>query len=169
ATSALDPTTTRSILALLKEINQKFGITIIVITHEMRVIEEICQRVAIIDNSRIAEVGAVADIFTRPKTPAAQRLVYPEGRVEANFVEGARCIRIVFDGRSNSSFEPVIAGMVLACNEMVNIIYANSKDLDGKAYGQIVVQLPDDPKSAEKILTYLENSNVTIEEVEPYA
>ena len=81
ATSALDPTTTRSILDLLKEINQKFGITIVVITHEMSVIEEICDRVAIIDNSRIAEIGSVEDIFMRPKTEIARRLLYASGRL----------------------------------------------------------------------------------------
>ena len=81
ATSALDPTTTRSILDLLKDINQKFGITIVVITHEMSVIEEICDRVAIIDNSRIAEIGSVEDIFMRPKTEIARRLLYASGRL----------------------------------------------------------------------------------------
>ena len=75
ATSALDPTTTRSILALLKEINKTLGITIIVITHEMAVIEEICQRVAIIDSSRIAEVGTVDEVFTRPKSAMAKQLI----------------------------------------------------------------------------------------------
>ena len=112
ATSALDPTTTRSILALLKEINRTLGITIIVITHEMAVIEEICQRVAIIDSSRIAEVGAVDDVFTRPQSAMAKQLIYPDGKRRA-LATGKRYCRIVFDG--NSSFEPIVSNMVLEC------------------------------------------------------
>ena len=80
ATSALDPTTTRSILSLLKDINQRLGITIIIITHEMSVIEEICQRVAIIADHEIAEVGKVEDIFTKPQAAATKKLVYPESK-----------------------------------------------------------------------------------------
>ena len=96
ATSALDPTTTRSILALLKEINKTLGITIIVITHEMAVIEEICQRVAIIDSSHIAEVGTVDEVFTRPQSAMAKQLIYPDGKRNA-LATGKRYCRIVFD------------------------------------------------------------------------
>lgn len=162
ATSALDPTTTRSILALLKDINQRLGITVVIITHEMAVIEEICQRVAIIDQSQIAEVGSVEEIFTNPKSQAAKRLVYPEGKRIETF--GTHCCRIVFDGRS--SFEPVIANMVLDCKEPVNILFADTKNIDGKAFGQIVVQLPEDEKSAKKMVAYLRSKELTVEEVE---
>src|SRR5699024_5908978 len=79
ATSALDPNTTSSILALLKDINRRLGITIVIITHEMRVIEEICKRVTIISESKIGECGDVTEFFSHPKTPAAQHLVFPEG------------------------------------------------------------------------------------------
>ena len=99
ATSALDPTTTTSILALLKDINQRMGITIVVITHEMSVVEEICSRVAIIDDSRIAEIGKIEDIFASPKSDAARRLVFHDTKSVEHFT-GKRCIRIVFDGRS---------------------------------------------------------------------
>lgn len=162
ATSALDPTTTRSILSLLKDINRRLGVTVVVITHEMSVIEEICQRVAIIDNSRIAEVDNVENIFTNPKSAAAKRLVYPEGKRIDNF--GSRCCRIVFDG--SSSFEPVIADMVLDCKEPVNILFADTKNIDGKAFGQIVIQLPENPKTAAKMLSYLRVRDLTVEEVE---
>ena len=162
ATSALDPKTTRSILSLLKEINQKLGITIIVITHEMKVIEEICTRVAIIDESKIAEIGDVKDIFTHPKSPAAKRLVYPDGeKIPENFDESTRYLRIIFDGRS--SYEPVLANMILDCHETVNIFYANSRNIDGNAVGEIVVQLPNDEYRAEKIKSYLEGKGITIE------
>lgn len=162
ATSALDPTTTRSILALLKDINQRLGITIIVITHEMSVIEEICQRVAIIADHQIAEVGTVENIFTRPQSAATKKLIYPEGKQPQNF-EGAKCCRIVFDGRS--SFEPVIANMILDCKETVNIIFADTKNIDGNAFGQIVVQLPADEKAASKIIAYLRAKDLIVEEV----
>ncbi len=165
ATSALDPTTTASILALLKDINRRLGITIVVITHQMSVIEEICNRVAIIDSSRIAEIGDVEDIFFHPKTAAAQKLVYPEGRHSETFSarDSAPCCRIVFDG--NSSFEPVIAGMVLECKAPVNIMYADTKDIDGKAYGQIVVQMPKEEAVREKMLHYLKLRGLNFEEV----
>jgi D-methionine transport system ATP-binding protein len=162
ATSALDPTTTRSILELLKDINKKFGITIVVITHEMSVVEEICSSVAIIDSSKIAETGSVRDIFTKPKTLAAQKLVYPEGRKNEKYI-GNRCCRIVFDG--NSSFEPVIANMVLEFRAPVNIIFANTKNIDGKAFGQIVIQLPEDNLLADKMVSYLNSKMLTVEEV----
>ena len=166
ATSALDPTTTRSILALLKEINRTLGITIIVITHEMAVIEEICQRVAIIDSSRIAEVGAVDDVFTRPQSAMAKQLIYPDGKRRA-LATGKRYCRIVFDG--NSSFEPVVSNMVLECKAPVNIMFADTKNIDGKAYGQMILQLPEDERAAKRALAYLETQNVHTEEVDANA
>lgn len=162
ATSALDPTTTREVLQLLKEINQKLGITIIIITHEMMVIEAICNRVAIIADSQIAEIGLVKDIFAKPKTQAGKKLVYPDGESDAR-KSGSRCIRIVFDG--HSSTEPVIANMILDCKEVVNIMYANTKDINGTATGEMVLQLPDDTKAYEKILAYLQARNIQVTEV----
>ncbi len=166
ATSALDPTTTRSILALLKEINQTLGITIVVITHEMAVIEEICQRVAIIDSSRIAEVGTVDRVFTRPQSAMAKQLIYPDGRRE-RLATGRHYCRIVFDG--NSSFEPVVSNMVLECKAPVNIMFADTKDIDGKAYGQMILQLPEDERAAKRALAYLETQNVHVEEGDAHA
>ena len=150
----------------MKDINRRLGITIIVITHEMSVTEEICTRVAIIDQSGIAEVGRVEDILTRPKTEAAQRFVYPDGKQAERF-SGRRSCRIVFNG--NSSFEPVVANMVLQCKAPVNIMFADTKDIDGKAFGQIVVQLPEDEKIAKRMLAYLKTQNVTVEEVSSHA
>ena len=122
----MDPATTQGVLTLLKDINKRLGITIVVITHEMRVIQDICNRVAIIDHSRIAEVGDVEQIFSNPKTAAAKRLVFPQDQ-SIRYFSGTRCIRIVFDG--NSSFEPVIAGMVLDFRQPVNILFADTKIL----------------------------------------
>lgn len=165
ATSALDPTTTRSILELLKDINKRFGITIVIITHEMSVIEQICSHVAIIDSSRIAEVGRVEDIFARPQTQAARRLIYPDEKRIDQFL-GTRCCRIVFDGSSAS--DPVLADMILACKSPVNILFADTKEIDGKAFGQLVIQLPQDEDAAEKIVKYLRAKKLTVEEVKGY-
>ncbi len=165
ATSALDPKTTTSILKLLKDINKRLGITIIIITHQMSVIEEICNRVAIIADSQIAECGRVEDIFYKPQTAAAQKLVYPEGKLTDKLI-GKRCMRIVFDG--NSSFEPVIANMVLECKAPVNIMYADTKNIDGKAFGQMVVQLPQDENLAKKMFSYVKAKGLSVEEVTGY-
>ena len=162
ATSALDPTTTRSILALLKEINKTLGITVIIITHEMTVIEQICQRVAIIDASHIAEVGTVDEVFTRPKSAMAKQLIYPDGGRD-QLATGKRYCRIVFDG--NSSFEPVVSNMVLECKAAVNIMFADTKNIDGRAYGQMILQLPEDERAAGRALAYLATQNVHVEEV----
>jgi ABC-type metal ion transport system, ATPase component len=162
ATSALDPTTTRSILKLLKEINQKLGITVIVITHEMSVIEEICNRVAIIDKSHIAEIGEVEEVFVRPQSAIAKQLVF-SGDTHIDIFEGELKCRIIFDGRT--SFEPVIANMVLECKTPVNILFADTKDIDGKAFGQMVIQLPNDELGRKRILNYLSINQIPYEEV----
>jgi D-methionine transport system ATP-binding protein len=163
ATSALDPTTTRSILTLLKEINQKLGITIIVITHEMSVIEEICNRVAIIDKSHIAETGAVQEVFVRPKSSIAKQLVF-SGATHIDSFEGDYKCRIIFDGRT--SYEPVIANMILECKTPVNILFADTRDINGKAFGQMVIQLPNDDLSRRKLLSYLSLHKIPYEEVQ---
>lgn len=165
ATSALDPTTTKSILALLKEINQKYGITIVIITHEMAVVQEICNQVAIIDGGRLVETGSVEEVFSRPQTKAAQKLVFQSGSAPA-VMRGKRCIRIVFS--ENSSFEPVIGNMVLACKAPVNILLADTKDIGGIAHGQMVLQLPEDTVTAEKMIHYLKERNLAVEELVDY-
>jgi len=165
ATSALDPTTTRSILSLLKEINNKLGITIVIITHEMSVVEEICDSVAIIDDGSLVEHGSVEEVFSHPKTEAARKLVYYNNNsvVEMN---SKRCIRIVFDGKS--SYEPVIANMVLECKAKVNILFADTRDINGHAFGQMVLQLPEDDLVADKIIYYLRDKKVEVEELVDY-
>ncbi len=162
ATSALDPNTTKAILSLLKDINSRLGITIVIITHEMSVVEQICSYVAIIDKSGIAEQGKVSEVFAHPKTNAAQRLVFPNGNKNEKNI-GSRCCRIVFDG--SSSYEPVVARMILDCGAPVNIMFADMRDIDGKAYGQMVIQLPDDELISQKIIHYLKERNLAVEEV----
>ena len=167
ATSALDPTTTKSILELLSEINQKHGITIVIITHAMSVVQEICNRVAIIDNGELAETGTVLEVFSRPKSHAAQKLVFPNGG-DSSVAEmrGRRCIRIVFS--SNSSFEPVIGNMVLYCNAPVNILLADTRDIGGIAQGQMILQLPEEEQTAARMIQYLRDRNLVVEELDGY-
>lgn len=161
ATSALDPATTRDVLALLKDLNKRLGITIVVITHEMRVIEQVCHRVAILDNSRVVEIGRVSDVFANPKSAAARRLIYPDGAAETKTAKG-RAYRVVFNG--NSSFEPVIANMVLEVSQPVNILFADTKDIEGQAYGQMVLQLPESADTAGRMISYLRSRGLTVEE-----
>lgn len=165
ATSALDPTTTKSILQLLQKINKEFGITIVIITHEMAVVQEICSHVAIIDNGNLAEHGTVEEVFTSPKSSAAKKLVFMVNS-QASEMRGKRCIRIVFT--ENSSFEPVIANMVLECKAPVNILLADTKDINGIAHGQMILQLPEDETLAAKMIHYLQERKLTVEEVDSY-
>ncbi len=166
ATSALDPTTTKAILALLKEINEKYGITMVIITHEMAVVQEICTHVAIIDEGSLAETGTVQEVFERPKTKAGRKLVFQKNREQYEEMKGKRCIRIVFT--SNSSFEPVIANMVLVCKTPVNILLADTRDIGGVAHGQMILQLPEDEGVAEKMIAYLKERKLEVEELDDY-
>ena len=161
ATSALDPKTTGAILSLLKDIHGRLGITIVIITHEMGVIERICSHVAVLEDGRIAESGSVEEIFTRPKSAAARKLVYPDEGKRSRYI-GERCIRIVFDG--SSSYEPVFSNMILDCKVTVNIMFADMKDIEGKALGHMIVQLPEDELQAEKAIGYLRSKGIVVEE-----
>ncbi len=166
ATSALDPTTTQSILALLKELNQKLGLTVIIITHEMKVIEQICNRVAIIDNSRIEEIGTVDEVFRHPKTVAAKKLIFPKGEYTEIISGSGKYLRLVFEG--NSADRPIIANMVLKCGAPVSIVFANTKNIDGQIFGHMIIKLPDDEEVVRKISTYLEIENITYSEEKDY-
>lgn len=163
ATSALDPNTTKSILGLLKEINQDLGVTVVVITHEMAVIESVCDRVAIIDQSRIAEMGSVSELFSEPKSKIGRQLILGDAATQVAKFGNSRRIRISFDGRS--SFEPVLANLILACKAPVNIIHAETKDINGMAMGQMVIQLPEKSEDADKVTSYLKMAKVPFEEV----
>ena len=156
ATSALDPNTTNQILSLLKSINEKYGITIVVITHEMRVIETICNKVAIIDHSNIVEEGEVKDIFIAPKTNIAKELILPA--IEKNDKTSEYVsFRLVFDG---NHFDPIISTMILQTKVIVNIIKANIKTVDSKAYGEMILQIPSDDTSIAKVENYLTTCKV---------
>lgn len=162
ATSALDPATTESILSLIKDINQRLGITAVIITHEMSVIEKICNQVAIISHGTIAETGPVEDVFFHPRTEEARQLVIPEA-LQPEQMPHKRLYRLIFNGRS--SFEPIISNMVLECGVPVNIMFANTRDIGGSAFGQMVLQLPDDDAVVARILAYAEAKGLMLEEM----
>ncbi|MBR6328436.1 MAG: ATP-binding cassette domain-containing protein [Lachnospiraceae bacterium] len=162
ATSALDPNTTKSILELLRDINQKYGITIVIITHSMSVVEEVCTHVAIIDNGNLAESGRVTDVFAHPKSEAGKALVLRDSRTADGMKEG-RPIRIAFV--SNSSYEPVIANLVLEFKTPVNIMYANTKDVEGIAAGEMLLTLPEDKTIGDRMIQYLKDRGLDVEEI----
>ena len=172
ATSALDPQTTASILSLLKEINEQLGITIVIITHQMSVIREICNKVAIMEHGELVEEGLVEDIFSHPKSRAARELILrdkPEGENIGNStairerMQGNRKIRIVFS--ENSAFEPVIANMILKFGTPVNILRADTKNVGGVAKGEMILGLPEDRHVQIDIEQYLIEKGLEIEEV----
>ena len=166
ATSALDPKTTQDILKLVKDINQRLGITVVVITHEMAVVEEICTHVAILDHGVLQESGTVEDIFSNPQTEAGRRLVYPNG-VVIDQLPAANVIRIAFNG--GSSYEPLITSLAIDCGVKVNILGADTRNIDGKAFGTMLLGLPTDPEEAAKAMAYIKSQpNVTMEEVRDY-
>ncbi|MCR5222200.1 MAG: methionine ABC transporter ATP-binding protein [Lachnospiraceae bacterium] len=162
ATSALDPNTTRAILDLLKEINETMGVTIVVITHEMKVIEKICNRVAVLDHGVVAEEGAVSDIFTCPKSDIARELILPKGAAVSEMKEG-KLIRVIFDGQESD--EPFISNLSIQCSAAVCIMGANTEDIGGKAYGQILLRLPDDSSAQARIFRYMQDHKTKYEEV----
>ena len=165
ATSALDPTTTASILDLLKDLNQKLGVTVVVITHQMSVIEDICTRVAILDGGVVAEQGDVQEIFSNPSTDAARRLVYPGGVTPAQYPASTHVIRISFNG--GTAYDPLIASLAIDCGVKVNILGADTRNVGGKAIGTMLLGLPEDPGEAAKALSYIRaQPNVSAEEVE---
>ena len=166
ATSALDPTTTRSILRLIQDINRRLGITVVVITHEMAVVEEICTHVAILEHGHMVETGTVEEVFSNPKTEAGRRLVYPEG-VQIDQLPPAGVVRVAFNG--GSSYEPLIASLAIDCGVKVNILGADTRNVNGKAFGSMLLGLPEDKGEAAKAMSYLRaQKDVTVEEVPDY-
>ena len=153
ATSALDPKTTDSILKLLQEINRERGITVIIITHQMSVIEQICHRVAILDHGDVAEIGKVVDVFHNPQSEAGRRLVSPEAaNLPLSTWEGP-VARIAFNG--NASADPIIATLAMDLGVKVSILGADTRNIDGKAFGTMLISLPEDLPTKRKVLDYL--------------
>lgn len=165
ATSALDPQTTGSILSLLKEINETLGITIVIITHQMSVVTDICHKVAIIDNGRLVEEGLVEQIFKAPKSDAAKELISGK-EVRYTPVDNLltkRMIRIVF--QENSAYEPVISNLILKFQVPVNILKADTRNVNGKAVGEMILGLPEGEEIQRSITAYLQHAGLTVTEV----
>lgn len=159
-TSALDPTTSNQILDLLKELNKTLGLTIIIIAHQMSVIERICTKVAILSDHKIVECGSVSDVFLNPKTEAAKSLIY-SGHVVTKLHE-TKMIMVTFNGDTE---KPIVAGIVQECNILVSIVYANQWMIDNKIFGKIIFRLPYYEDDIIKLKKYLEAKEVTYEEV----
>lgn len=153
ATSALDPTTTDSILALLQTINRTLGVTVVVITHEMAVVDRICHRVAVIDNSRIVEIGAVDAIFANPRSAIARELILPHVKVAAT-VRGGAHVRLAFNGES--TYKPLVSALILETGVPVSILFADTRDIGGKTYGQILLELPGEDRLAQRVTAWLD-------------
>ena len=170
ATSALDPKTTRDILRLIQDINRRLGITVVVITHDMKVIEAICSRVAILDHGHMAETGAVEEVFANPRSEAGRRLVYPDGvplelLSQSQEAGGARVIRVAFNG--GTAYQPLIASLAIDCGVKANILGADTRNIDGKAFGTMLLGLPEN--EAERAMAYIAaQRDITVEEVRDY-
>lgn len=173
ATSALDPQTTKSILALLREINQKLGLTIVIITHQMEVVREACTRVAIMAEGVLVEEGSVEAIFDNPQTKAAKRLLLSDKGTDGEvlkdskvreILQGGRQIRIVFT--ENSAFEPVISNVILKFNTPINILGADTKNVGGIAKGEMLIRLPEEEALQQEMIAYLIDRGLKVEEVE---
>lgn len=161
ATSALDSENTKSILSLLSSLNKNEGITIIMISHQLNTIEAICNKVCILDKAKIVENGAIDDVFLSPKADITKQLIF-SSKIHTNLDE-KKMLRILFDGNAD---EPILSEIVLNCNVLVNLIYADTRVKDGKIYGQTVIQRPVDEKEYRKVLQFLSLKGIKAEEVE---
>ena len=166
ATSALDPQTTQSILSLIRDIHDRLGITVIIITHQMSVVEQICTRVAILDGGEVAEEGTVSDVFSSPKSEAAKRLVYPEGYQNPVMSgEDGAVIRVVFNG-ANATETPLIAKMAIEENIAASILSASTRSIGDKAYGNMLFGISGGKEQTQRALDYLGSiPDIFVEEV----
>ena len=165
ATSALDPNTTHAILELIRDINRKLGITVVVITHQMSVVEDICNHVAILDEGRVVEQGKVSDVFANPQSAAAKKLVFPNG--EETVLppgKGEKRLRIIFNG-SETADTPLIATMAAEHGILAKILGASTRSLGAQAFGEMLISVPDEQTS--KTLEYLHSvDGILVEEVQ---
>lgn len=166
ATSALDPNTTHSILNLIREINEKLGITVIIITHQMSVVEEICNKVAILDNGVVVEEGDVGRVFSHPKSEAAQRLVFPEAASAIlQETKDEKRFRVVFNG-ALATKTPLITQMAIDIGIAANILGASTRCIGDKVYGNMLLGITGGDEDFLKAKKYLQKTNdILVEEV----
>ena len=166
ATSALDPNTTHSILNLIRDINKKLGITVIIITHQMSVVEETCNRVAILDNGTVVEQGEVSTVFAHPQSAAAKRLVFPDASDEI-FAPASdeHRIRVVFNGAFATN-TPLITKMAMDEGIAANILAASTRCIGDKVYGNMLLGIPGGDNELERASKYLQSMpDILVEEV----
>lgn len=166
ATSALDPNTTHSILNLIRDINKKLGITVIIITHQMSVVEETCNRVAILDNGTVVEQGEVSTVFAHPQSAAAKRLVFPDASDEI-FAPASdeHRIRVVFNGAFATN-TPLITKMAMDEGIAANILAASTRCIGDKVYGNMLLGIPGGDSELERASKYLQSMpDILVEEV----
>ncbi|BCB05183.1 methionine ABC transporter ATP-binding protein [Bacillus sp. KH172YL63] len=174
ATSALDPQTTESILNLLKRINGEYGITIVMITHEMGVIREICDKVAVMENGEIVEEGSVFDIFSNPQTSTTKNFVksvmndqLPASVLDKlNDSKEGRICRLIFKGDSTGL--PILSETAKAFNAHINVLFGQITELQGQPFGNLIVQIIGSRSETEEILDYWRN-RLFVSEVEKRA
>ena len=167
ATSALDPMTTQSILSLLQDINRRLGITIVIITHEMAVIRQICTHVAILDGGQVAEEGSVDDVFTHTRSEAGRRLFgfVSDYSAPPEIDAPVDMLRIVFDGMKIN--EPVISEFSQKTGIAMNILHADINLLNGKRYGQMTIERPKKDADAQLLIDTLTKEGIKVQEVRP--
>lgn len=168
ATSALDPKTTQEILHLLKTLNQRFGLTIVLITHEMDVIKHLCNKVAILEQGCLVEQGSVIDVFTAPKQSATHYfLQHTIHEIPDYFFKNAsskkRLVRLLFKGeRAN---EPIIAELIKRFQVEANILLGWIDRLQGTTVGNLVIELSGEPQDLERGFSFLKERGVNYEEL----
>ena len=165
ATSALDPKTTQSILALIQKINRELGITVVIITHQMSVVEQVCNNVAILDNGTVVEQGPVSAIFSNPRSEAAKRLVFPSGAPQQELLPGRRMVRVAFNGTQTTD-KPLVASLAIECGALVSIVAADTRVVNGQTLGSMLLALPESRAEAEKAMDYIRSyPGISCEEV----
>ena len=165
ATSALDPKTTRQILELIGDINKKLGITVVIITHQMSVVKEVCSHVAILDDGCVAESGMVGTVFAAPKSEAGRRLVFPGGAdAQVYNPQDEKLVRLVFKDSKTTSI-PLIARLAAEEGVFCNVISASTQKLSETVYGSMMLGIPS--SQFDKAVSFIHNvANVEVEEVE---
>jgi D-methionine transport system ATP-binding protein len=172
ATSALDPDTTKSILDLLRRIHQTYDITILMITHEMDVVRDLCHHLAILENGQIVEKGSVYEIFTKPVSPTAQkfvRTIFPDflpASIRASLANTEKVFRVIFTGSQTS--KPLLSQVAKTFAVDVNILHGNVTELQGKPFGYLLIGLQGKQIEIEQAVQFIQTHKVYIEEVKEH-
>lgn len=176
ATSALDPKTTLSILELVKDLNEKLGLTIVIITHEMEVIKEICNKVAVMENGAVVEQGDVVSIFTDPKDPLTQEFINTATHIDQalaklakhpsvlNISEDDTIVRLSFVGESTNS--PLISSLYSKFTVTTNILYGDIEILHDTPIGNLIVTLSGTTAQRKSAIEYLKSQDVKVQQLE---